>query len=181
MLRGMRERRLTKQLGRPPIPYDAEIAEAICEEVASSTTYLQDICKSNPLFPCIGVVRKWLINNDDFNAMYMRALEQRMLLFADEVLEISDNANADVRIVYDRRGEPRAEIDGEAIRRSQLRAENRKWLVSKFNRKIFGDNIDITSGGAPLPAPAPIVIDARVQSIMLLADERRRTQELLDD
>lgn len=100
---------------------------------------------------------------------------------AEEIIEIADNANGDATIAYNRDGTPYAKIDGEAIQRSKVRVDTRRWLMSTLCRHVFGDKLDVTSGGEPLPAPSPLVIDARVQTIMLAAASRRDADRLLED
>lgn len=58
---------------------------------------------------------------------------------ADEIIEIADENNADVYV--DDNGVAR--IDGNAVQRSRLKVEARKWLISKMNPKKYGDKIDI--------------------------------------
>lgn len=139
------------------------------------------MCKRFPHWPSHEAIRFWVISNDVFASRYARAKAQQVDNLAEEVIEISDNANADLRIGKARDGSPRLEIDGEAIQRSKLRADNRKWIAAKLNPQRYGDKLDVTSGGEKLPAPNSVTIDARVQSIMLLADARRRAAELFNE
>lgn len=101
--------------------------------------------------------------------------------FADEIIEISDQSNADCYIRYDRAGNPHAEIDGEAIQRSKVRIDTRKFVMSKLAADTFGDKIDVTSGGEKLQALNSVTIDARVQSIMLLGEQRALAAKLMEE
>jgi hypothetical protein len=174
---------LTKPLGRPPSkPYDAEIAEEICIELMSSSVPLKDILASDARFPGLNTFYKWLYSNADFEKLYAQAKELRADFLADEVLAISDADEGDARLEYNAQGVPYAVIDGKNVQRSRLMADSRKWLASKLNARRYGDQLDLTSKGEALAAPInAVAIDARVQSIMLLADERRRGAKLLED
>jgi hypothetical protein len=63
----------------------------------------------------------------------------------------------------------------------RVRIDARRWLMSKLNAPRYGDKLDVTSGGEKLPAPNSVTIDARVQSIMLLGEARRRAAALFDE
>jgi hypothetical protein len=174
-----------RPVGAPPIPYDPAIAEELCNATVISTLSIKAICdakrKVDPLWPSESVIRRWLTINDEFNENYARARQQQMHVMADEVIEISDNANADLEIATGKDGKPYLRVNGEAIQRSKLRTDNRKWLMSMLAPRTFGDKLDITSDGKALPAPSPLVIDARVQTIMLAAQRRRDADRLLED
>ncbi len=52
-------------------------------------------------------------------------------------------------------------------------SSTRRWYLSKLRHKTFGDKLDVTSGGEALAAPSH-QIDARVQSIIMQAQARKR-------
>lgn len=74
---------------------------------------------------------------------YARACELRAETIFEEIIEISDESNADLTI-----GEKgNLIIDGEAVQRSRLRVDARKWYLSKLQPKKYGDKIDVTTDG----------------------------------
>lgn len=82
---------------------------------------------------------KWIDSDIEKSKQYARACEMRAESMADEIIEIADENNADVYV--DDNGVAR--IDGNAVQRSRLKVEARKWLISKMNPKKYGDKIDI--------------------------------------
>lgn len=75
-------------------------------------------------------------NNADKVKQYARATELRAEALLDEMFEIVDDSERD-KIYNEITG---SEItNGEAIQRSRLRYDARKWLVSKLNPKKYGD------------------------------------------
>ena len=66
--------------------------------------------------PAARTVYTWRRENDTFQQNYARAREDQGDKLAEDVLEISDNA------------------DPETIQVDKLRVDTRKWLASKFNR-----------------------------------------------
>lgn len=88
-----------------------------------------------------------LEENKDKVKQYARATELRAEALLDEMFEIVDDSDRD-KIYNDITG---AEItNGEAIQRSRLRYDARKWLVSKLNPKKYGDRT-IHSGDEDMP------------------------------
>lgn len=170
-----------RRIGRPRIEYDPDIAFEICEAIATSTKSLRDVLKGIDGAPSDATVRNWLVCNAEFSAAYAQARAQQMHNMADEIIEISDQSNADCYIRFDRAGNPHAEIDGEAIQRSKVRIDTRKFVMSKLAPHTFGDKLDVTSGGEKLNALNSVTIDARVQSLMQIALERRAGAAAGDD
>src|SRR5690606_8971563 len=69
-----------------------------------------------------------LLNSDpDKVARYARAREVFADVVFDEILDIADESKADV-VGVDKFGNPI--VDGEAIQRSRLKVDTRKWMLS---------------------------------------------------
>lgn len=83
---------------------------------------------------------KWL-EDEDKAKRYARACEVRADTIFEEILEISDESNADVYI--DDQGN--LQKDGDVIQRARLRVDARKWVLSKMAPKKYGDKLDVTS------------------------------------
>ena len=75
-----------------------------------------------------------------------------------EILEISDDASRDTKIVTNKDDSPAEVAEHELINRSKLRVDARKWLMSKIAPKKYGDRVAHEHGdpdGNPLqPVPA---------------------------
>jgi hypothetical protein len=143
-----------RPIGRPPIPYDPELAEQICIELAASEKGIRALCDEVEGFPSISTVMKWLATQDSFQQMYTRAKQLQADLMGEDILDIADNEAL----------QPHAR---------RIKVDARRWVMSKLNPRKYGDKLDVTSGGEALPAGNTTIIDQRVQSIMLLAQQRR--------
>ncbi len=147
----------------PPIQraraFDPVIAANIVEAIAEGVG-LNAVCQEQGISR--SSVTRWLQNVDTFATSYAQARQQQLDCFTDEVIEISDDAVGK---------------DAAGVQAAKLRADNRKWLLSKLRAEVFGDKLDVTSKGEALAAPSHMV-DARVQSIVMQA--ARRMQEGLD-
>jgi hypothetical protein len=134
--------------------------EAICAQLETSSDGVRRIVPN--LFPELDVKQfyRFLEKKDENRQRYARAKEKQMELIADELIEIADNATNDFMTVT--KGDIEYETENkELTKRSQLRIDTRKWLLSKLLPKKYGEKIDVTSGGEKLTPPSElrIVID----------------------
>lgn len=91
--------------------------------------------------PPESTVREWVAaDREGFAAQYARAREIGYQTMADELLEISDDGSND--FMLRKRGDDEIEtVNQEAINRSRLRVDTRKWLLSKALPKVYGDRL----------------------------------------
>jgi len=120
-------------IGRPT-DYSQELVDAICESIADGVS-LRSICSQGAM-PSKSTVFKWLAKYHEFHDQYARARETQADTLADEILDIADDGRNDWMI---RNGV--AVENGEAIRRSQIRIDSRKWLAGKMRPKKYGEKI----------------------------------------
>lgn len=150
--------KVTKPAGRPS-KYSKEVADLICEEIASTSKSLRTICKSENL-PSVGTVLKWLREDTEgFVAQYTRAKEEQADLMADEILEISDNSSNDMV------------SGGVNVQRDRLRIESRKWLASKLKPKSYGEKLDLTTKGEQIGVSINISDEAKEKLNEILESE----------
>jgi hypothetical protein len=151
---------LTDKQGKGrPTKFTQEIAEEICEKIATTTLGLNAIC-AGERFPNVRTVYRWLMDDEDFCQMYTRAKEIQIDLLVEEIINISDDSENDTLISTSPGGELIEKPNAEWINRSRLRVDTRKWIAARLNRRKYGDNIDHTTGGeqiANLPAPNIII------------------------
>lgn len=122
--------------GRPKFEYNQKMAADICEAIATSTDPLRTILAYDPTWPSEHTIRCWRFSNSAFSGMYVDAKRMQADLFAEEVIEISDNGTNDY---YEKNGVPAP--DFENIQRSRLRVDSRKWLAGKLANKLYGDKL----------------------------------------
>lgn len=130
-------------LGRPS-DYTEEMGLAICSRLADGES-LRTIC-SDKHMPSKTSVFRWLEANEIFRDHYARAREALADYYAEDIIQISDDATNDW---MERRSEAEKGagvntgwvINGEHVQRSRLRVEARKWIVSKLYPKKYGEKI----------------------------------------
>lgn len=135
--------------GRPS-SYSEAIADAICERIADGQS-LRSICDLEDM-PNKATVFRWLNVNEAFRDQYARAREAQADTIFDEILDIADDGHNDwmLRKFGD---DERWVENGEALRRSVLRVDARKWMAGKLRPKKYGEKItqEVTGeGGGPV-------------------------------
>lgn len=127
----------TRPIGRPS-GYTQEIASRICEELAKGRS-LRSVCKADDM-PCMSTVFNWLHSFPEFLEQYTRAKEESADALVDEMLDIADDAANDWMEVHDK-DNPGYRLNGEAINRSRLRVDTRKWIAAKLKPKKYGERV----------------------------------------
>lgn len=118
--------------GRPTI-YTPELADEICDALASNTLGLNALCDKYPHFPCADTVRCWRHRYKDFSAKYLQAMQSRAMLYEEETFEIASQ-----KITYfDDKGIEK--FDAGAVAWQKMNVNLRQWHASKLAPKVFGD------------------------------------------
>lgn len=120
----------------------AKAKNAICERIANGES-LRAICDDEGM-PAKSTVCLWLIEDKAFSDQYARAREAQADALFDDILSIADDGANDW---MERKNADGANIgwmeNGEALRRSQLRIEARKWMAGKLQPKKYSDKLQV--------------------------------------
>lgn len=116
-------------MGRPS-EYSDEVADRICERLVEGHS-LRKIALDDDM-PSASTVFKWLSQQPKFAEQYARAREAQADTLADEIVDIADDGSNDFM------GEDE-KYNGDAVARSKLRVEARKWVAAKLKPKKYGD------------------------------------------
>jgi hypothetical protein len=126
-------------LGRPTI-FNEDIANMICEKVATHTFGIRRICELYPELPCVDTIYRWRYIHESFSEQYARAKLKQADILAEELLEIADDGQNDWMEKFGDKGENIGwQLNGEHVQRSRLRIDTRKWLASKLLPKQYGN------------------------------------------
>ncbi len=123
-------------VGRPT-KYTQELAATICAEIGLGKS-LRTVLKGEDM-PAMSSVFLWLREHKDFSEQYARACEERTEAMAEDIIDISDESSRDFIETEDGRMIPNTE----AIQRSKLRVDTRKWLMAKMKPKKYGDKMEV--------------------------------------
>jgi hypothetical protein len=132
----------------PKSRYTPELAERICSELACGKS-LRTVCKK-PGTPPRGTIFSWLRTNPDFRELYDRAKAESADAIFEEILDIADDGRNDWMETFNEKGESIGwKLNGEAVQRSRVRIDARKWIVSKLLPRKYGDKLDLNHGVQP--------------------------------
>lgn len=127
---------MSNKIGRPTA-YTEEISKEICERLASGES-LNAICRSEHI-PHKVTIMRWLLSDQEiyseFRNHYAQAREIQYQFMADDILDIADDGSND----WIERNDPQNagyDYNGEAVARSRLRVDTRKWFMSKVLPKF---------------------------------------------
>jgi len=127
--------------GRPSM-YTEELADKFCELLSTGSS-LRSACQEEGM-PAPVTIFQWIRKHEEFAKQYARACEERTEAMSEDILDISDDGSNDW--MEKRFGDTEAWVtNGEALQRSRLRVDTRKWLMSKMKPKKYGDKLDLTA------------------------------------
>jgi hypothetical protein len=140
--------------GRPS-DFTPEIADRICAQLADGKS-LRSICLAEEM-PDKSTVFRWLRTHDSFRDQYARAKEESADALADEMLDIADDGAND----WMQNNDPENvgwRQNGEAMQRSRLRVDTRKWIASKLKPKKYGEKVEakVEHSGGVTVTMAPV-------------------------
>lgn len=120
--------------------YTPALGKAICKMLGRGMT-LTSLCK-RPMMPREDTVLGWAIDPDHpFARQYARAREVGYIRMADQIIDIADDSVNDFMEREIVKGVMGVALNREAIERTRIRLDTRKWLLSKALPKIYGDKI----------------------------------------
>jgi hypothetical protein len=118
--------------------YSPEIVDHICAEIVVGKS-MREICRASDM-PDMRTVFRRLAAHSEFQQVYARARQAQPGYLAEEIFEIADDGKND----QIERQDGSAAVNNEAIQRSRLRVDARKWLMSKAGPEKYGEKREIT-------------------------------------
>ena len=132
--------------------YRKDIADEICAELSDGVS-LRTVLKNRNNSPSAKTWFRWMRENDELRKSYQLAKEEAADAMAEDILVISDDSTNDWMDREYGKGNVVRVTDPEALQRSKLRVDTRKFLMAKMKPKRYGDKLDITSDNKQLPTP----------------------------
>ena len=135
-------------------PFEPERAAQLCAHLANGFS-LEEACE---LIGADGsTVWRWRQAVPSFAKSYADAKTIQLDRYADQIVPLADSSLG---------------MDSAGVQATKTMVDARKWMLSKLMSHVYGDKLDVTSKGEALAAPSH-QIDARVQSIIMQAEQRR--------
>ena len=136
----MEEEKKQKHPGGRPTDYTIELAEEICEKIATESKGLKRICEENEHFPERRTIFRWLFRHEEFCHMYDKAKLAQTEVLQDDMIEIADDTSHDV--VMNDNG--KMVCNSEYVNRARLRIDTRKWNLERLKPKKYGARLEQT-------------------------------------
>jgi terminase small subunit-like protein len=146
-----------KRAAHRPSKFTPELGEKICELV-SCGWLMKDAARHFGIPP--ETVCRWVVKHEAFRAAYEVARAQRTEIWAEEIIEIADDATRDY--TTDQQGN--RVFNHESVHRARLRIEARKWQMARLDPRLWGDRQQI---------------DMKADWAILTVEERRRKADEL--
>lgn len=137
---------LSKKRGRPPkLDERAKIPE-ILDQISAGKS-LRSICEQEG-FPHFVTFLRWVREDEKLQSEYQIAMELRADVQHEEMFEIADDGRNDWMEITNKDGECIGwRVNGEAVARSKLRLDQRKWSAARMSPKKYGDKVDLNHSG----------------------------------
>ena len=116
--------------GRPPIPFDEDIADQILEAIANGIG-LVTFLKSVPGMPSYPTVMRWIRGNPEFAASYAQAREDMADNDADKIADVA-------AAVLEGSVDPNA---------ARVAIDAFKWSAGKRRPKRYGEKLEVENTG----------------------------------
>lgn len=127
-----------------PTTFDQQLFDEACARMSSGQT-LREVCR-DPRMPVESTVRTWAVRDDPpgIYAQYSRARLALAEHWADETVQIADDATNDWMDRQRKDGSIDRVTDREHIERSKLRVYQRNWMLARLIPRTYGDRLHVT-------------------------------------
>ena len=145
-----------------------QIVDHVCDQIAQKRT-LYKVLAEDANLPSLSSFLKWQSEDRELLEKVERAREHAASAYVAEMVDIAD----------DREDDPDASS-------RKVRIYAREKAAQMIAPRRYGAKLDVTSAGEKLEAPVTtVLVDNRVQSLLAIANEAKRTdaikRDLLDD
>jgi hypothetical protein len=127
------------------LPYSDQLAQEICERVAIGELLI-NICLNEHL-PTMRRCNQWLREYPEFSALYQSAVNDRLSVFEEEVIQIADDMRHDFKTVI-RNGHEKRVADPDMVARARLRIEVRFKHLKALRPQRWGEVSTLITKGA---------------------------------
>jgi hypothetical protein len=97
------------------LPYSDALAQEICERIAVGELLI-NVCAHSEHLPTMRRCNQWLHEQPEFNALYQSAIQDRLNVFEEEVVQIADDMAHDFKTVI-KNGREKRVADPDMVQR----------------------------------------------------------------
>jgi len=133
---------------KDPVPVTPEVMETIADHMAAGWS-LRQVCKLDGMPTHAAIIQAARKDPDGIGKLYREDRENLFAYWAEEIVDIADDSKNDF---MEREHGP--VVNQEAINRSRVRIDVRKWLLTKLKPTEYGDKTQIEhTGGVDVNMP----------------------------
>jgi hypothetical protein len=114
--------------------YSDQLATEICERISSGE--LLTVIARDEHMPTVRRCQQWLKEHEEFQALFNMSIQDRLLVFEEQVIEIADDMKNDFKTVI-KNGREKRVADPDMVARAKLRIEVR-FRHLKALRRLSG-------------------------------------------
>jgi hypothetical protein len=129
----------TQQL-KEALPYSDALAQELCERVAVGELCIC-ICEDEHM-PTMRRCNQWMRQNIEFAQLYQSAINDRLSVFEEQVIQIADDMRHDFRTVI-KNGQVKRVPDPDMVARARIRIEVRFRHLRALRPSKWGDSTTI--------------------------------------
>jgi hypothetical protein len=121
------------------VHYSPELADHICEVLATSTRSIATLCNEEVGFPSRRIFFTWLRKHPEFMRLYRIAKMDQVETLVDSMFEIIHAANTKVEIM-----------------RARLEVDTIKWQAGKLSQRLYGERLALSD---PEGGPVKFILE----------------------
>ena len=129
-----------KRAAHRPTKFTPDLGEKICELIACGWL-MKDAARHFGIPP--ETVCRWVVKHEAFREAYAVARAQRTEIWAEECIEIADDAARDYKI--NKNGN--LVFNPENVHRAKLRIDARRWQMVRLDPQLWGERQQIGQNG----------------------------------
>jgi Bacteriophage Sf6, terminase small subunit-like len=123
---------IKKKRGRPTL-YTPELADEICDVVATNSCGISTLCEQNPHWPAKTNLYIWLRKYPDFRNKYTQAKEDQVETYVELMQEVLEEEHHYI----DENGNKRVDVGLLRVKIDVI-----KWQAGKLKAKKYGDKLE---------------------------------------
>lgn len=157
----LKTRELRKESPGTKTIFTPELCSKICDFVIEGYTMRQIAAMDG--MPTKASIFRAMSRNEDFAAAYAEARDLQTMMWEDDLTDIADNSNNDWVEKERANGSTEIALNHEAMQRSKLRIETRKWLMACRKPQKYGTKVSQEISG---PDGGPVSV-SKVERVIV--------------
>lgn len=116
-------------------PYSKELAEEICELIASNPISLEKILATDNRFPSRAVFFVWMFKHEELQDMYIKAKQAQIHCAVDEADAVAVDDSKDLI----QQPDGKITCNTARVARHKLIVDTKKWSAARLMPRVYGD------------------------------------------